>query len=201
MSRPIAEGARNRENALKADVHPRAPCGSLRLCSATNMGILYTVWPLDQEARTWLADQSIESPAGPARWPTRTELEKVLSELRGFKVTFTLNGPGQRWSASIDDGEEDGNWTLLQAEPEGDDRSTRVSFEKGEPTLIVAILRALSAETGPLMLVSDVGCPPIVVSTSRLVQEILADFCAIDEGAAKWQRLVQNAPGAAPTVY
>lgn len=161
------------------------------------MGILYTVWPLNAQAREWLTSEGIAFPEGSSRWPTRSELEKVLGELRGFKIDFTLNGAGQRWDAWVDDGEEDGNWTLLHAEPQDDDSCTHVSFEKGEPTLIVAILRSLSADVGPLMLLPDVGCPPMVVSTSRSVQDIVADFCSIEEDSPKWQRLLQNAPGAA----
>jgi hypothetical protein len=162
------------------------------------VGILYTVWPLDAEAREWLTSEGISFPDGPSRWPTRSELEKVLGELRGFSVDYTVNGASQRWDASVDDGDEDGNWTLLHAEPQDDDSCTKVSFEKGEPTLIVAILRSLSADVGPLMLLPDVGCPPMVVSTSRSVQDIVADFCEIEEDSPKWQRLLQNAPGAAP---
>jgi hypothetical protein len=73
-----------------------------------------------------------------------------------------------------------------------------ISFEKGEPTLIVAILRALCADLGPLMLFADVGSPPMVVSPSRSIKDTLVDFCTIDEGSTKWQRLIQSAPGAAP---
>jgi len=162
------------------------------------MGILYTVWPLDAQAQEWLTLEGIEFPESTSRWPTRLEVETALGELSGFKIDYTLNGPGERWDAFVDDGEEGGNWTLLHAEPQGDDNCTHISFEKGEPTLIVAILRSLSAAVGVLMLVPDVGCPPMVVSAARSVQEIVADFCSIEEDSPKWQRLLQGAPGASP---
>lgn len=162
------------------------------------MGILYTVWPLDEQAKDWLTSQEIEFPISTSRWPTRAEIERTLGELRGFKVRFTLNGPGNRWDADIDDGQEDGNRTLLHAEPKGnDDSCTEISFEKGEPTLIVAILRALAATTGPFMLLPDVGCPPLVVTTSRSIPAIVEGFCSVDIHSEKWQRLVEGAPGAA----
>ena len=161
------------------------------------MGILYTVWPLDAQAQEWLRSLDIDVPVSTSRWPRRTEIEQVLGELQGFKVEYTLNGPGQRWDAFVSDGEEDENWTLLHAEPhENDDDCTHLSFEKGEPTLIVALLRSLSAATGTLMLVPDIGCPPMVVSASRSVAEIVADFCGIEFSSQKWERLVQGAPGA-----
>jgi hypothetical protein len=163
------------------------------------MGILYTVWPLDDQAKTWLWSQDIGFPESTSRWPTRAEVERVLGELRGFKVKFTLNGPGNRWDADIDDGEEDGNRTLLHAVPQdNDDGCTLISFEKGEPTLIVAILRALATTSGPFMLLPDVGCPPMVIAPSRSIPEIVGHFCTIDLHSEKWQRLVRNAPGAAP---
>jgi hypothetical protein len=126
----------------------------------------------------------------------------VLKELAGFKIELTLNGPGHTWDAFITDGEEDeGNWTLLHAAPQdNNDDCTHIHFEKGEPTLIIAILRSLSALTGPFMLLPDVGGPPIVVCTARSVAEIAVDLCDVDESSAKWQRLVRGAPGAAPTV-
>lgn len=162
------------------------------------MGILYTVWPLDSQAQDWLRSQDIAFPLLASRWPTRTELEQVLRELSGFTVKYTKNGPGQRWDAFVEDGAEDGNWTRLHAEPQdNDDECTHFYFEKGEPTLIVAILRSLSAATGPFMLIPDIGCPPMVVSTSRTLAEIVADFCTIEEASPKWQRLIRGAPGAA----
>jgi hypothetical protein len=163
------------------------------------MGILYTVWPLDSQAREWLQSQNIAFPATPSRWPTRGEVRAVLEDLKGFKVKYTENGPGRRWDAFLSDGEDDGNWTLLQAEPQGDnDDVTQIHFEKGEPTLIVAVLRALAAVTGPFMLLPDIGCPPMVVSTSRSVSEIVANHCTIDITSKKWQVLVSGAQGAGP---
>ena len=161
------------------------------------MGILYTVWPLDPQANDWLRSQKLATPATPGRWPSRGEIRAVLEDLRGFKVDYTENGPGHRWDAFLSDGEEDGNWTLLHAEPEdNNDDVTHVHFEKGEPTLIVAVLRALAAVTGPFILWPDIGCPPMVVSTSRSVLEIVADYCTVDTTSEKWQVLVSGAPGA-----
>ncbi|MBX3628025.1 MAG: hypothetical protein KF892_23655 [Rhizobacter sp.] len=162
------------------------------------MGILYTVWPLDTQAQEWLRSQEIPFPSGSSRWPTRKEIQNTLSALRGFKVEYTDNGPGKRWDAFVSDEEEDGNWTLLHAEPQEDDECTHLHFEKGEPTLVVAIMRSLSEITGPFMLLPDIGCPPMVVSMSQSVVDTVSDFCEVDQDSPKWQRLVLGAPGASP---
>jgi len=162
------------------------------------MGIFYHVAPLEPEVRDWLESQSIECPDGTSRWPTRGELRAVLDAFRGFEVRFTENGPGHRWDAFVSDGKHDGNWTLLHAEPQhNSDDITHLYFEKGEPTLIVAILRALSAVTGPFMLLADVGGPPMVVSKSRLIENTLADHFTIDPASERWQTLLASAPEAA----
>ena len=162
------------------------------------MGILYTVMPLDSEVRDWLRSQDIVCPAAASRWPTRGEVRTVLEDLRGFKIKYSENGPGRRWDALLSDEEEHGNWTLLHAKPEDNhDDITHVYFEKGEPTLIVAVLRALSVVTGPFILLPDIGCPPMIVSTTRSILEIVADYCTVDTTSKKWQILLAGAPGAA----
>jgi hypothetical protein len=150
------------------------------------MGILYTVVPLDSEARSWLRSQEIAYPATPSRWPTRGEVRAVLEDLKGFKVKYTENGPGRRWDAFLSDGEEDGNRTLLHAEPQNNnDDVTRVHFEKGEPTLIVAVLRALAAVTGPFMLVPDIAPDPL--SFHRATRKPIICMSVANLGSTKIQ--------------
>lgn len=135
----------------------------------------YTVWTLDDEARKWLRSKEISFPSRTSRWPTRAELQELLTGLRGFAVKYTDNGPGKSWDASIsDDAPGDAEcWTLLHAEPEkGDDEHTIIHFEKGEPYLIVALLRGLSRIVGPLMLLPDVGGLPMIISPEFNLPEI-----------------------------
>jgi hypothetical protein len=163
------------------------------------MGILYTVWPLDDSARDWLRSQNIPSPSRQSRWPTRHELQELLAGLSGFSVEYTDNGPGMSWDASISDNEPGDAecWTLLHAEPEGgDDARTKVHFEKGEPYLIVALLRGLSRTVGPLMLMPDVGGPPMIVSPEFTVPEIAEHYCEFEYHALQWEKIRRGVPGA-----
>ena len=89
---------------------------------------------------------------------------------------------------------------MLHAEPKGDsDLTTEISFEKGESALIVAILRDLSAATGPLVLMADVGGAPLVVSQRYSFAALVQKFSAPEEDEARWRRLLESAPGAAST--
>ncbi|MDQ0610651.1 hypothetical protein QFZ83_004822 [Variovorax sp. W1I1] len=164
------------------------------------MGILYTVWPLDSDMKEWLRSQDIAFPDASSRWPTREEVVKTLRALRGFRIRYTENGPGKRWDADITEGQDGEWWTLLHAEPKGDaDLTTEISFEKGESALIIAILRDLSAATGPLVLMADVGGPPLVVSQRYSFAALVQELSAPEEDEVRWRRLLENAPGAAST--
>ena len=161
------------------------------------MGILYRVWPLDDQMREWLASQDISAPSGQSRWPTSAEIRDVLRDLRHFRVSYTENGRGAPWDADIQSFHAEDLRTLLHAQPEeGNDEVTKFGFEKGEPLLIVAILRALSARTGPLALMADVGGPPLVISWGAPFRELVSEFCDFDELSKVWSALESSAPGA-----
>jgi hypothetical protein len=160
------------------------------------MGVLYAVWPLDDEMRAWLASEEVAVPTDDSRWPSRTEILDVLKQVH-FPIELTENGVGERWDAYIDEGREDGWWTLLHAEPtDGNDQLTKISFEKGEPALIIALLRMLSQVTGPLALIADVGGPPLVVSHHCPFNTLVEDWAYGNEDPIKWNRLISNVPGA-----
>jgi len=160
------------------------------------MGILYTVWPLDSQMKEWLTSQGIAFPEGSSRWPTKQEIRNALGSLRGFKVRYTENGPNARWDATIESPDVEDLWTLLHANPEAaSDSTTHIDFEKGEPGLIVAILRDLSSATGPLVLMADVGGPPLVVSRKYSFQSLMDAFYTVDEESDAWKQLILGAPG------
>jgi len=161
------------------------------------MGVLYTVWPLDSQMKEWLTSEGIEFPEAPSRWPTKAEVRNVLGSLSGFNVRYTDNGPNARWDATIESPEVETLWTLLHADPEDtSDSSTHVGFEKGEPALIIAILRDLSSSTGPLALMADVGGPPLVVSWKYSFQSLVDSFYTLDQESNVWKQLILVAPGA-----
>ena len=132
------------------------------------MGVLYSVAPLDNGLRDALPGMGVlRAPAANGRHPTPQELRSVLADLKGYKATF--NDPaevGDTWQASIEDAHdpESGPWTLLNvSEYKGEFEAAEMWFEKGWPDLIVTILVAVTAYTGPLVLLADCGGVPLVI--------------------------------------
>jgi len=122
------------------------------------MGILWTVWPLDSQMKTWLQELGVPHPDVSSRFPTGCEIKAVLSQLHGFNVEIQDNGIGCNWQASIVSilGGDKGGWTLLNiSEYFGDQERQQLWFEKGWESLIKTILCHLVKDTGPLVLIDD----------------------------------------------
>jgi hypothetical protein len=161
------------------------------------MGVLYMVWPVEAQMREWLTSQAIDAPSTDSRWPSKLEVQAALNRLRGFQVRVTDNGPGARWDAFVECSAAADLWTLLQAKPkDGADDANEITFEKGDPTLIVALLRDLARATGPLVLMTDSGDDPLIVDATLPFRELVEQWCDIDEEAPSWRQLVEGAAGA-----
>lgn len=161
------------------------------------MGVLYTVWPLDSQMKEWLTSQGIEFPDVASRWPVKHEVRATLSALSGFNVKYTENGQNERWDATVEAPDIEDLWTLLHANPEAEsDGTTHIDFEKGEPALIIAILRDLSTTTGPLVLTADAGGEPLVISRECSFRALVNSMCTLEEESNAWKLLVVGAPGA-----
>lgn len=65
------------------------------------MGVLWTVWPLDNETRRWLDEIEVPYPAKASRFPTGTEIKTALKELADHQVEITDNGKDGSWQALI----------------------------------------------------------------------------------------------------
>lgn len=128
------------------------------------MGVLWTVWPLDEQMRAWLDDQGIAFPDKGSRFPTGSEIKQMLAVFPG-SAEITDNGVGASYSAFLTQGAADDElWTLLQiAEFTGDDEPQQLWFEKGHEQLIADVLRKLTPACGPLALIADVGDPPQII--------------------------------------
>ena len=128
------------------------------------MGILWTVWPLDDQMRTWLDEQDIAFPDRPSRFPTGREIKEALTDFAG-SPDIRDNGVGGPYSAFLRRRTaEEEQWTLLQiTEFTGDDEPQKLWFEKGHEQLIVDVLRKLTLACGPLTLIADVGDPPQII--------------------------------------
>lgn len=131
------------------------------------MGVLWTVWPLDEQMTAWLDDQGIAYPTQPSRFPTGAEIRAVLSSFPG-NVEVTENGDGGPYSAYVTQGMgEAERWTLLQVtEFTGNSHPQELWFEKGDEELIKDLLQRLTRACGPLALIADVGDPPQIINVS-----------------------------------
>lgn len=159
------------------------------------MSTLYTVWPLDSEMKAWLESQDIALPDdATARWPSREEVVALLSALRDFKIRYAENGPNEIWDALVREEQDDAWWTLLQAKPkDGSDAVIELSFEGGEPALIIAILRDLSDVTGPLVLMADADA--LVVGKHVPYEALVHEWVSPEPDLARWHRLLDRVPG------
>lgn len=133
------------------------------------MGVLWIVWPLDDEMKSWLDETGVEYPNSSSRFPTGREIKDVVAALSDFDIAITDNGVGSPWQASIVSklGGDHGEWTLLNiSEYSGDDEEQKLWFEKGWESLMTSILKELSKKSGPLVLIPDTGDDPRVISTA-----------------------------------
>ena len=127
------------------------------------MGILWTVWPLDQKMVEWLDKLGIEHHTDTSRFPTGLEIKDALSKLEGYDIDITANGDGGPFHAFISKRSHD-EWALLIVDEYRDHAEQKLWFEKGDEKLILRILKLLTPLCGPLALIADVGGDPIVVS-------------------------------------
>jgi hypothetical protein len=133
------------------------------------MGVLYVVWPLDDEIRGWVAEVSESTPPPLAgRHPTPAELRTVLNALPDATVQYVGDwSPGDpvcQALVSTGSGPDDGPWTLAElSKVTAEDRPAELTFEKGCPELIILILSRLAVQCGPLVLIDDAGSAPLVV--------------------------------------
>ena len=132
------------------------------------MGVLWTVWPLDDEMTSWLDEIGVAYSDAASRFPTGAEIKRAVNSLTDYDIKITDNGTGAFWQAFVEhkEGGDKGPWALLNIkEYSGDDEEQELWFEKGSEELIRLILRDLSKACGPLVLIPDTGDEPSVIGT------------------------------------
>ncbi|MGB7161034.1 MAG: hypothetical protein WBD40_23435 [Tepidisphaeraceae bacterium] len=133
------------------------------------MGVFYLVDPLDDDDREWLGEVGVALPRGAksGRNPTPAEIREVCDALEGFKTTYNASAKSKFWQADVEGikGRDRDKGTLLNIDKWGGSESRRykVTFEKGDPSLILQIVHGLSARCGPLVVTPDSGDTPAVV--------------------------------------
>jgi hypothetical protein len=139
-------------------------------------GVFYIVDPLDDDARQFLKEQGIAVPRGSARGrnPTPAEIRDVCDSLDGFGVEYITSAKSRQWQANIEGlkGRGRNRGTLLNIENWGgsEQRRYQISFENGEPSLILQIVQLLSARCGPFVVVPDSDTPVAVWPEADLKQ-------------------------------
>lgn len=140
------------------------------------MGVLYIVIPLTQDVAGWLHESGTPRRMGsPSRGANLLEIRETLDSLEGFSVEINDGGIGGRWQAMITSirSPESGGWTLMNITKRGEtEQPQEIWFEKGCPGLIVDIVCRLSARCGTLVVITDTGCAPLVISPSDDSEEL-----------------------------
>jgi hypothetical protein len=133
------------------------------------MGVFYLVDPLDDEEREWLESEGVALPRGGAkrgRNPTPAEIREVCDALEGFRVEYNASVKDKFWQAVIEGikGRDRRRWAVLSIDKWGGSEQKRykIMFEKGDPSLILQIVHALSARCGPLLVAPDSDSPVVV---------------------------------------
>lgn len=149
------------------------------------MGVLYLVVPYDDEIAGYLAEFDVEPPTGEtsARNPTPLEIRRVCEALPDTVANFRSK-PGAFWEVALEgaDDPERQPCTLLHVKDYNgvDDDPHSISFEKGWPSLILQVAQGLSVTCGPLVVIPDTGDAPIVVTSDRDIETMLAPWGSDD---------------------
>jgi hypothetical protein len=144
------------------------------------MGVLYVVFPLDQQMAEYLRSIEVKLPRADSwgRNPTLEQVRAVCAALPDMQVE--ISSSRQWWHASFR-GRADRQieaWADLHVSDFNGNESLphSICFEKGWPCLMLRIVHALSAYCGTLVVVPDTGCAPIAVSAGDDPARLLASW-------------------------
>jgi hypothetical protein len=142
------------------------------------MGVFYHIHPFDDEMASFLEAIGAAVPDSdePSRNPTLAEVRDVCGALQGFKIEFNVK-PKSHWQAVIESTRGD-EGTILNVEKfkGAEDKPHAIWFEKGSPALILEIVKRLSKQCGPLVVVPDTGDAPIAVTSKASVKKLLKEW-------------------------
>jgi hypothetical protein len=146
------------------------------------MGVLYSVEPLTVEAKNILTEAEISYPEGfLGRLATPREIRVATTGLEGFIVEFNAGDDFDQVDIHSPN-EADGPWTLLNiSSRKSTDEPAEFYFEKGWPEAIFPVLINLSKITGPWIVITDSGEPPLVVTAEQSLEALLTEW----DGAAE----------------
>ncbi len=137
------------------------------------MGAFYLLFTLNDEIAGWLVEIGLPypTPLPESRFPTLGELKAVVKQLDGCRTTVTSSSMNTVDFEVVDQRGYDAGWSTTiwgrtlsdEARKPHDDDRVEFSFHKGNPELAVIIIEKLTHVCGPLLLVSDADCRPLLV--------------------------------------
>ena len=144
------------------------------------MGVLYIPLALDEQTREWLSEADIPVSARlKSRLPSLSNIKEALSQLDGYVVegaTFELGHPMQ---IDISTKAFDSHTTLNIERLE--EKDNELLFEKGDPYLIALIVKLMSEHTGPLVLTTDSGDLPLLITPDTDIEAMVDEWLGIDD--------------------
>lgn len=138
------------------------------------MGVLYSAFPIDDDVREWLTEEGIPTPVIDGRAPTPNELKTALDTLEDEAVSYNISEGV--WQAQIEDATSPatGPWTMINVLQFSDaDEPCEFYFAKGWPELIIKVVHRIAQICGPIAIVPDTGCSPVIVEMSSDVDKII----------------------------
>ena len=144
------------------------------------MGTLHSIVLLDEPCAEWLRNEGFPcpEPSSTARLPTPAEVRETLFELPGFTANLSAGAASGGWSALIESSNPASPvWTDLRFSGySSDDQPCDFYFSKGHVEAIFAVVERLTRYGGPLVVVDDGVCCPVVVSAGDLIPELLRRY-------------------------
>lgn len=138
------------------------------------MGVLYSAIPIDSKIRRWLISAGVPVSDRDGQAPTLRQIQAAIATLDDQAVSYSSGD--DHWQAAIDDPQppETGPWTILNVHGvTSPDEPCNFYFEKGWPSLIIKVVHRIAQRCGPLCVVPDTGCPPVVVAADSDIHEII----------------------------
>jgi hypothetical protein len=127
------------------------------------MGILYHAHNI-RDATPYIKHFQLAVSAEQSRDPTLREVRDVLEELGPYAIRYEVVGRDY-WCAWVDHHDPYGPRTLVHiTHVGGDDDQRPVWFEKGDPILVITIVERLTRLCGTLLLTTDAGAVPLIVT-------------------------------------
>jgi hypothetical protein len=139
------------------------------------MGVSCLLFTLNDETADWLRENNVPLPCPlpKSRLPTLGELKSIVERLDGYTAKVGLSSVANSVDIEVVDqrGDRAGWSTTIWVKKVGDRTRSpddgdvvQFSFDNGSPELAVLIVEKLAHICGPLVLMLEVDCRPLLVT-------------------------------------